>query len=143
GVEEPAPAGGVDLGEQGVGEEAAGEEPPDAGQPVGGQGAQGVVDELVDQVDPEDDDHPSDGTDDEGRPRLDESRGSGDGGQPGDRAVADHADVEALLPEVDDGHGGQRPGGRRQVGDDEDVGEVQVEGLEGGAGVEAHPPEPE
>ena len=143
GVEEPAPADAVELRQRGDREKAAREGAPDPGQPVGGQGPDGVVEVLVDGEDAEDDDHPGDRSDDHRRPWLDVAGGCRDRDQCGDGAVADHADVHRLGHEVDAGERGDRARGGGQVGGDDDVGEVEVGRVQRRTRVEAEPAEPE
>ena len=93
---------------------------------MGRQGADRIVEDLVQRQHPHHHDDSGNRADDDRGPRLDVAGGSGDGDERGDRSVADHPDVHGLGHQVDRGQRRHRPGGRGEVGDHHHVREVQV-----------------
>ena len=62
---------------------------------------------------------------------------------PGNRAVAAHADVDRAGPELHRSRGTEHSGGGGEVRDQEDLREAPVEGVQGRARVEPEPAEPQ
>ena len=116
---------------------------PDSRQPVRAQRTDRVVEVLVDQQHAVDDDHSGHRSDDRRGPELDIARRGGDSDEPGDRAVAGHADVERLRLQPDDQRRGDGTGGCRELRVQRHLGEEVVARPEGRARVEPVPADPQ
>ncbi len=98
---------------------------------------------LVDRVDAEHHDDAGHEADHHRRPGDHVARPGGDRNERRDRAVAGHADVDRLGPPVRGGDRGNHAARRGQVGDDQDLGEAAVDGVERRARVEPEPAQPQ
>src|SRR3546814_4221902 len=96
---------------------------PDAGNQVGRDGADDVVDlQLVEQRYREDDQGAADAADDQGHAMVLQVGACGDGDEAGDGTVQRHGQVDLLVEQLRQDHGGHHAGAGGEVGVDVDDG---------------------